>query len=162
MCSSDLAKKYWNDDTAVAGQQFEFAFDAIGNRTLARSGGDGTGQGLRESLYSLGGGLLNQYATRTVPSAFDVIGVAPIGTTVQVDNQAANRKGEYYWKTVSADNATRPFLKSVTVTGNVGQNQLSQTVTPFLPKSTSAQPEQLSYDLDGNLLSDGKIGRAHV
>jgi YD repeat-containing protein len=33
-------KKYWPDWTPVAGQQFEYAFDDIGNRTSTKAGGD--------------------------------------------------------------------------------------------------------------------------
>src|SRR5882724_862478 len=33
-------RKYWSDGTAVAGQQFEYSFDNIGNRQSAGSGGD--------------------------------------------------------------------------------------------------------------------------
>ena len=32
-------KKFWADGTPVAGQQFEYAFDTIGNRTSAKAGG---------------------------------------------------------------------------------------------------------------------------
>ena len=31
---------YWSDWTPVAGQQFEYAFDDIGNRKSTKSGGD--------------------------------------------------------------------------------------------------------------------------
>ena len=37
-------KKYWGDGTPVAGQQSEYAFDDIGNRTLAGEGGDQYGR----------------------------------------------------------------------------------------------------------------------
>src|SRR5262249_34507632 len=33
-------KKYWADGTPIAGQQFEYSFDDIGNRQSAGSGGD--------------------------------------------------------------------------------------------------------------------------
>ena len=32
-------KKYWSDGSPVTGQQFEYAFDDIGNRGSAKSGG---------------------------------------------------------------------------------------------------------------------------
>jgi len=44
----------------VAGQQFEYGFDDIGNRNVSRRGGDGNGWNLRKSLYSAY--LLNQYS----------------------------------------------------------------------------------------------------
>src|SRR5437660_108661 len=40
-------KKYWSDGTPVAGQQFEYNFDDIGNRRMTRAGGDDTGANLR-------------------------------------------------------------------------------------------------------------------
>jgi hypothetical protein len=53
-------RKYWPDGTPVAGQQIEYGFDDIGNRKVARLGGDGNGLNLRKSLYSAY--LLNQYS----------------------------------------------------------------------------------------------------
>ena len=35
--------KYWSDQTPVAGQQFDYAFDTIGNRTQAQGGATRTG-----------------------------------------------------------------------------------------------------------------------
>ena len=58
-------KKYWADGTAVAGQQFEYAFDDIGNRTSTKAGGDAAGANLRTATYNMNS--LNQYTNRTVP-----------------------------------------------------------------------------------------------
>ena len=46
-------KKYWSDGTPVAGQQFEYGFDDIGNRHQTRAGGDANGANLREAGYSV-------------------------------------------------------------------------------------------------------------
>src|SRR5207247_1279642 len=67
-------KKYWSDGTPVPGQQFEYGFDDIGNRTQTKAGGDQNGTGLRSATYSANS--LNQYSSRTVPNAFDVVGIA--------------------------------------------------------------------------------------
>jgi hypothetical protein len=40
-------KRYWSDGTPVAGQQFEYTFDDIGNRTQTKAGGDSGGANLR-------------------------------------------------------------------------------------------------------------------
>ena len=64
-------KRYWSDETPVAGQQFEYGFDDIGNRKMARRGGDENGWKLRESLYGVN--VLNQYTNRTVPGFADVV-----------------------------------------------------------------------------------------
>jgi len=46
-------KRRWSGGTNVAGQQFEYTFDDIGNRTQTKTGGDQTGAGLRTSTYSV-------------------------------------------------------------------------------------------------------------
>src|SRR5688572_31758896 len=53
-------KRYWEDGTPVAGQQFEYAFDDIGNRNSTKAGGDPNGANLRSATYSPN--RLNQYS----------------------------------------------------------------------------------------------------
>ena len=86
-------KKYWSDGTPVAGEQFEYAFDDIGNRRSASRGGDQWGANLRYATYSANN--LNQYTSRTVPGAVDVLGSAHASATVTVTNQATYRKGQF-------------------------------------------------------------------
>jgi len=57
-------KKYWSDGTTVAGQQFEYAFDDIGNRAFTKAGGDQNGTNLGSAAYAAS--KLNQYASRDV------------------------------------------------------------------------------------------------
>lgn len=45
-------KRYWADGTPVAGQQFEYGFDDIGNRKSTAGGGDKDGSGLRTATYT--------------------------------------------------------------------------------------------------------------
>ena len=45
-------RKYWPNQTPVAGQQFEYAFDDIGNRKSTKAGGDENGANLRSAGYS--------------------------------------------------------------------------------------------------------------
>lgn len=75
----ETAKRRWPDQSPVAGQQFEYAYDTIGNRTTVKSGGDTTGANLRTATYTLEANAspslnVNQYATRTVPHYFEVQG----------------------------------------------------------------------------------------
>ena len=84
-------RRYWLDGTAVAGQQFEYGFDDIGNRTSTAAGGDGSGTGLRGASYTPN--RLNQYASRTVPGAVDILGVANPTAAVTVNGVSADRKG---------------------------------------------------------------------
>ena len=73
-------KRFWSDGTPVAGQQFEYGFDDIGNRTTTKAGGDSTGANLRSATYTANN--LNQYSSRTVPAGFDVIGLANTAASV--------------------------------------------------------------------------------
>ncbi len=67
-------RRKWSDGTHVAGQQFEYAFDDIGNRTYAAAGGDTSGANLRTNDYSAN--LLNQYTKRDVKGYIEVHGSA--------------------------------------------------------------------------------------
>ena len=76
------AKRFWPDWTPVAGQGFGYAFDDIGNRLSTKAGGDETGSNLRSASYSAN--KLNQYTSRDVPGAVDVMGLALATETVTV------------------------------------------------------------------------------
>jgi RHS repeat-associated protein len=140
-------RKYWADGTPVAGQQFEYAHDDIGNRTATKAGGDQIGGNLRSASY--GANFLNQYTNRTVPGAVDVLGVSFATNTLTVNTQTAYRKGEYFRKEVSVSNGATPVWQSVTVQAT-GQTDVTGNV--FVPKNQ----EQFSYDQDGNLTNDGR------
>jgi hypothetical protein len=68
-------RKFWPDGTPVAGQQFEYAFDDIGNRKSAGRGGDGDGRNLRYKNYQAI--LLNQFTQCSVaawpPASFSCV-----------------------------------------------------------------------------------------
>ncbi len=69
------------------GQQFEYAYDDIGNQLLAREGGDQTGSGLRQPTYVPNS--VNQYSSRSINVAdrkVDIMGLAPVqnGTATSV------------------------------------------------------------------------------
>jgi len=138
---------YWPDGTPVAGQQFEYGFDDIGNRKVSRRGGDENGWNLRQSLYTAN--LLNQYTHCTVPGFVDIIGVALATNPVYVNGQMASRKGEYFRRELSVNNATAPVWQQVTVTAT-GETPVRGNV--FVPRT----PEAFSYDLDGNMTTDGR------
>jgi len=139
-------KRYWYGGTPVAGQQFEYEFDDIGNRTSTKAGGDANGANLRSASYTAN--ALNQYTDRTVPGYVDIIGAALATNSVTVNGQAAYRKGEYFRKELSVDNSSEAVWTNITVvsggTSVSGHRFVAQT------------PESFSYDLDGNLTSDGR------
>lgn len=141
-------KRFWGDGTPVAGQQFEYAFDDIGNRTSAKTGGDGTGGGLRTASYSANS--LNQYVSRTNPSDVDVIGVAKVDATVTVNGAAAYRKGEYYRASVSVTNSGTNVFQAVSNLATLGTSTDLTTGGLLVPKVN----QTFAYDADGNLTND--------
>ncbi len=151
-----LGKRYWSDGTIVAGQQYEYGFDDIGNRKSAASGGDQWGANLRYAYYSANN--LNQYTSRTTPGSFDVIGTATNTSTVTVNNLVTSRKADYYRGEVPVDNSGAPLYLSVTNVGvvNNGPGGLdivtNKTGNFFVPQT----PESFKYDADGNLTNDGR------
>jgi RHS repeat-associated protein len=141
-------KKYWSDGIPVPGQQFEYGFDDIGNRTSAKAGGDQNGAGLRPASY--GANSLNQYTNRTIPSAFDVIGIANASSSVTVNSSAVDyRRGEYFQEPVSVNNSSTSVWQNVSVTTSGGATNAGNV---FVPTTT----ETYSYDADGNLTNDGR------
>src|SRR5207249_1372124 len=87
-------KRSWADGSLVAGQQFEYGFDDIGNRRVAASGGDLWGANLRYQNYTANN--LNQYTRRTVPGYVNVLGAATNTATVTVNLQSTSRKSNYF------------------------------------------------------------------
>ncbi len=76
-------KRYWSDNSPVAGQQFEYSFDDIGDRASTRSGGDQyNGSYLRSANY--GNNSLNQITSRDVPGYLDIFGSAKTNATVSL------------------------------------------------------------------------------
>jgi hypothetical protein len=140
-------RKFWADGTPVAGQQFEYGHDDIGNRRSSKAGGDANGSALRPANYSVNS--LNQYSTRDVPGAVDVLGIALATNAVTVNGQSTYRKGEYFRKELFVSNGSTAAWQSVT---NAAPNEATITGCVFVPKSQ----ETFWYDLDGNLTNDGR------
>src|SRR3954447_6514442 len=105
-------KRYWTDNTPVAGQQFEYSYDDIGNRVQTKSGGDNSGGSLRVAGYT--NNSLNQLTSREVPGTLDVMGTALSSATVTVNGQAASRKGAYFDDAVPVDNGTTNVYQAIT------------------------------------------------
>jgi len=139
--------KYFPDGTPVAGQQFGYTFDTIGNRAQTMSGGDQNGQNLRVANYSANN--LNQITNRDIPGDVDVMGasILPLTNVVTVNGQVAYRNQEYFRQQVAVNNGSSALWTNMTVVGG-------QTVSgnEYVPK----EPEHLSYDADGNLTNDGR------
>jgi RHS repeat-associated protein len=141
-------KRYWSDGTPVPGQQYEYAFDDIGNRTSTKAGGDQNGGSLRSAGYSPN--LLNQYTSRSVPTAVDVVGAAYATASVTVNGSGADyRKGEYFQKMLSVTNSAGPAWTPVSVVATQGT---STTNTGNLLVAPTNQV--FLHDADGNLTND--------
>ena len=140
-------KRKWQvDNTAVAGQQYKYTFDEIGNRTQTKAGGDASGGNLRPAGYTPN--RLNQYDSRAVPGAVDVVGLGKPDVSVTVNYNKAARKAEYFHYALPVGNSENPVYASVTV-----QNDgVSTSGNIFVPKAT----EVFGYDADGNLTNDGR------
>jgi RHS repeat-associated protein len=143
-------KRYWSDGTPVAGQQHEYVFDDIGNRTSAKSGGNSSGTGLRTENYTRN--RLNQYTQKDEAATFDVLGLANASATVTVNGSSAYRKNEYFHKEVSVSNGSAPVWQSVSTIASLGGSTTTNTGNMYVAKT----PEVLTYDLDGNQLTDGR------
>jgi RHS repeat-associated protein len=142
------AGRFWSDFTPVAGQQFEFGYDPIGNRTVAREGGDQYGLNLREEGY--GGNNLNQITVRTNSGASEVIGAAYAVASVTVNSSTnVHRKGEYFEHALSGGSST-PTWQSVTNVAILGIDTTTDTGGIVLPPLL----QNFSYDADGNLTND--------
>ncbi len=144
------ARRYWPDWSPVAGQQFAYDYDNIGNRKTAKSGGDTNGCNLRQTGYEVN--ALNQYTTVTNLGYKDVIGVALTCGSVGVTNTitgaggTADHKGEYFRRELAINNTTSLWQTvSVTCGGSVSNGGFA----------FPANRQALTYDADGNLTFDG-------
>jgi RHS repeat-associated protein len=149
-------KKYWSDGTLVAGQQFEYGFDTIGNRKSASTGGDASGANLRAANYSVNS--RNQYTQRDVPGYADIQGSANTNALVTVNGEGAFRKGAYFREEIATNNNSSSVWLGITNVATLG----SGTTTPFSRTNIGnlflrQTPEQFGYDADGNLTNDGRF-----
>lgn len=147
---------YWSDGTSMAGEQFGYAFDEIGNRTATSAGGDQYGANQQYASYNAN--ALNQYTSRTVPSAVDILGSATNASTVTVNNQLTYRHNDFYRAQLAVTNTTGAVYQPVTNMAVLNRSgttpDLISNVTGnvFVPQT----PEQFTYDADGNLTQDGR------
>ena len=101
--------KKWANNNLVAGEQFGYGFDTIGNRTKTLAGGDQNGAGLRQASYTAN--ALNQYSSRTVPGAVDVIGSVTNTGSVWVNQIIPYRTNNYFWEALPVTNGPGPVYQ---------------------------------------------------
>jgi RHS repeat-associated protein len=141
-------RKSWPDGNPVAGEQFEYGFDDIGNRVSQKRGGDANGANLRSTTYGVN--PLNQITSRSVVGSryLDLIGLAEPGTTVTAGGVIASRRGEF-WRSELNLGTGNPLWQSVNITTSDG-GSLANALYRVPPSS-----EVPTYDADGNLTADG-------
>jgi RHS repeat-associated protein len=140
------ARRYWLADwSPVAGQQFAYDYDNIGNRKTASSGGDTNGANLRTNSYTANN--LNEYTAVSTPGYKDIIGVALATNSVTVNGGTADRKAEYFHREIPIGNGSGPLWTNMTVSSG-GVTNMGGCVFPD-------DNQTLTYDADGNLTFDG-------
>jgi len=146
-------RRHWADGTPVAGQQYEFNHDDIGNVLAAGSGGDASGLNLRWTSNTFN--TVNQLTARTTPGYVESFGTAHSNATVTVNLQPTYRHGEYFRAELAVNNTTA-LWQAVTNIGVLNNGSSPDIVTTnlsylFVPASATT----LLYDPDGNLTNDG-------
>jgi hypothetical protein len=138
--------RLWQNGNLMPWRQYAYAFDEIGNRLRAITGGDLRGQNRHTAAYAVNS--VNQITERAVPGAAGVTGADIPTARVTVNGTTADRRGTYFWKELSLNNPNAPVWTNLTVKGTA-----TETGSLFVAKS----PEQFTYDDDGNLTSDGRF-----
>lgn len=145
------ATKKWADTSLVAGQQFAYLFDTIGNRLWDQQGAE-----VLQHRYT--NNVLNQIKARTEPGAIIITGTATNGATVKVNRQVASRHGDYFERELTLNNTSNCLWLGVTNTailalGTNGELFSTNIGYAFIPQN----PSSLDYDDDGNLRQDGRF-----
>jgi YD repeat-containing protein len=104
----------------------------------------------RVSTYTAN--ALNQYTQRTVPGAVDVLGDAATDAVVTVMGTAATRQGGLFYRAVPVTNTAYPVSQGMITVASKNGGSVSDLGRAYVPKT----PEAYTYDLDGNLTSDGR------
>ena len=94
-------------------------------------------------------GLFEQPVPSCAAGAVDVMGMALATNSVTVNGQSVYRKGEYFRKELSVNNASTPVWHQVDV---AAPNETTVTRHEFVPRT----PESFTYDADGHLTQDGR------
>lgn len=144
----------WNGK--IPGSLYEYDFDHIGNRESTTMGTDG---GVSyQNTYALNSNGLNQYASRTVSGNLEITGhsdapIVQVWTDQETPSPATEAQRHmpadgFFHRRVTFNNTVYPVAGSVNAQAVPGS---FTTYDIFLPKT----PEDFTYDLDGNLASDG-------
>jgi len=131
----------------LAGQQFRYTPDNIGNVVSKETGGDANGTSRR--FFTTPANNLNQHSNYDTPGSFDILGQAPASPAVTVNGNAAAYQGNYFRSEVTASNSNaNGDWKSISVVsgGQARTGNIYVAPASFTP----------TYDFDGNLTDDGE------
>ena len=158
------AQRYHGTDisdtsTVYGGRQFGYVYDPIGNRTSAS---ETIGGETLAKTYTAN--ALNQYTVIANPDAVGLRGDATNTAVVTVNSEAVQHdtvtSESIPWHfALEADNTDGPdfpFAEIVAVVNPPGTNTPDIVSTVSGHAYAPPQSETLTYDLDGNLLSDGR------
>ena len=147
------ASKHLADNSPLAGHQYGYDYDSLGNRTSATFGGDATGTaGLQTIGYTAKTGDRNQYDTITTPGVVLTRGKANTNAVVTVNSEIAqDRQGEHFAHQTSVANELGAVLQQITVIADDGTDTDTVTRDELVPDANSAY----EYDADGNVTFDG-------
>jgi len=153
--------RYRGENTAdtskpLHGRARAYAYDAIGNRIQSSDG-------IPAVVSSYTANALNQYTSRTVPDTLPITGDAPTNVNVYVNGALADRQ-RTHWHAEAARQSG----------GGIPAAEYAEVVTEavYLPPDPqdpdeytattnhvffAQSPEAFTYDLDGNMTSDGRF-----
>ena len=152
------ATRYWGTDTGttsepVAGQEYAYAYDPIGNRITSAEGDTD-----REATYTAN--ALNHYTQRTVPGVKELAGTAITNASVTVNGLATDRHGPWWHHAFEVDNAASAAYTQAVVSAVYnppGTNDPDVVASATGNVFVARTPEAFTYDADGNLTSDGRF-----
>ncbi|MFC0017456.1 RHS repeat domain-containing protein [Roseibacillus persicicus] len=151
-------KRLPNGGDLLAGQQFEYDYDGIGNRKTAKYGGDQNGSNLRNITYAPND--LNQYGTITYSGHISLIGfgdssteVVSVSPGILTESDRADQLGNRWWRELH-------LQSPATTTGVLVELTLEENATAIPGSGGKLWLDPISYvpshDLDGNLTTDAR------
>lgn len=159
-------KRLPNNGAYLAGQQFSYNYDDIGNRTTAQFGGKENGGGLRTISYTLDAdhdpaamGSVNQYRKIEYSGHVSLIGYG--GATTQVlpstpallaETDQANQSNRW-WRELQLQSPAESSGLFADLSFEENGVPLADAQGELWLNPTNYEPE---YDLDGNLTSDAR------
>ncbi|MES2308384.1 MAG: RHS repeat-associated core domain-containing protein, partial [Verrucomicrobiota bacterium] len=135
----------------LLGHSYAYTFDEIGNRMTTTING-------KASTYTANS--LDQYDQRTIPPFAEVLGSANVASTVTLNNQPVQRQADLFFNQIPVDNsAGAVYLQNVIVgvRNNADANGNDAVQQGAVKKIVPKTPEVFTYDVDGNILSDGRF-----